>query len=223
MPSTSIANVQAEPRLNSIPVTFEQANQGVASWPATWLPAASLISSRRNASPRRLTAPAPTTEQLNAILLLAGAAPDHGHLTPWRFVIIPNEKRTLLAEAFALALVERDPGSTLAQMEAAREKAYRSPLLMIAIARLADLADEISTAERLVSLGAALQNLLLGAQALGYGAGLTSGKGITSRAIRALFNTASNEEPVCFVSIGTPGGLRGPRLRPQVETFTTTL
>jgi nitroreductase len=108
-------------------------------------------------------------------------------------------------------------------MEAAREKAYRSPLLMIAIARLADPGDEISTAERLVSLGAALQNLLLGAQALGYGAGLTSGQGITSRAIRALFNTRPNEEPVCFVSIGTPGRLREPRLRPQVEAFCTSL
>lgn len=189
------------------------------AWPA----ARSLIVSRRNVSPRRLAAPGPTAEQLADLLTLAAAAPDHGHLTPWRFVIVPNGERLRLGEAFARALIERDANATDAQMEAAREKAYRSPLLFIAIARLAEPGGEISTAERLVSLGAALQNVLLGAEAMGFGAGLTSGQGITSRSIRELFMTREDEEPVCFVSIGTPGRLREPRLRPQVNAFTTVL
>lgn len=213
-----------------IPAEMDTEHRGLSRAPVdgavprvSWPSARALIVSRRNVSPRRLVSPGPTEEQVNELLALAAAAPDHGHLTPWRFVVIPGGERLRLAEAFARALIERDAMATDAQMEAAREKAYRSPLLFIAIARLAKTGDEISTAERLVSLGAALQNVLLGAEALGFGAGLTSGQGVTSRAIRELFATHEDEDPVCFVSIGTPGRLREPRLRPQVDAFTSTL
>lgn len=188
-------------------------------WPA----ARGLIEARRNVSPRRLVAPAPGAEQLRELMALAGAAPDHGHLTPWRFVIVPLSKRGLLAEAFASALEERDPSATDVQKDTAREKAHRSPLLMVAIARLAAHEDEISSNERLVSLGAAIQNVLLGAQAMGYGAGLASGQSIKAQAIRELFAVRQDEEPVCFLSIGTPERLREPRLRPNVDAYLTSL
>lgn len=92
-----------------------------------------LIGSRQNVSPKRLIEPGPTTEQLHALLSLAAAAPDHGLLTPWRFIIVPADQRHRLAEVFALALIDRDPGATLEQIEAAREKAHRAPLLMVAV------------------------------------------------------------------------------------------
>ena len=78
-----------------------------------FLAAQALITSRRNVSPKRLVEPGPTSQQLDALLTLAAAAPDHGLLTPWRFVIVPAAQRQRLAEAFALALVDRDPGATL--------------------------------------------------------------------------------------------------------------
>lgn len=76
---------------------------------------------------------------------------------------------------FALALIDRDPGATLEHIGSAREKAHRAPLLMVALACLS--AHELNTPEleRLVSMGAAIQNILLGAHAMGFGAGLTSG------------------------------------------------
>src|SRR5215208_3072504 len=75
--------------------------------------AQALIESRQNISPRRLFEPGPTAQELQALLSLAAAAPDHGLQTPWRFILIPGAQRHRLAEAFALALIDRDPGATL--------------------------------------------------------------------------------------------------------------
>jgi hypothetical protein len=47
---------------------------------------------------------------------------------------VPVDQRHRLAEVFALALLDRDPGATAVQIEAAREKAHQAPLLLIAIA-----------------------------------------------------------------------------------------
>lgn len=98
--------------------------------------AQALIGSRQNVSPRRLVEPGPTAVQLHELLSLAAAAPDQGVLTPWRFIIVPADQRHRLAEVFALALIDRDPGATLKQIESAREKVHRAPLLMVVIACL---------------------------------------------------------------------------------------
>jgi len=183
----------------------------------------SLIAGRQNVSPKRLVEPGPTDAQRLELLEMAGAAPDHGQLTPWRFVIVPTEKRYRLAEVFALALLDRDPGATPEQIEAAREKADRAPLLMLAVVRIGPDAPEIPAVERLVSLGAAIQNLLLAAHSLGYGSGLTSGQAMRSARMRELFALAEGEQPVCFVNIGTVARARPPRSRPPVSMYCTTL
>ena len=139
-----------------------------------------LIGSRQTVLPRRLVEPGPTTEQLEALLSLAAAAPDHGLLTPWRFILVPAAQRHRLAEVFALALADRDPQATPEQMEQAREKAHRAPLLMLAVACLGPREPDTPMLERMVSMGAAIQNLLLGAHAMGFGAGLTSGQAMGS-------------------------------------------
>jgi len=83
-----------------------------------------LIHSRQHVSPRRLHEPGPSVQQLQDILASAGAAPDHGKLMPWRFVVVPAGQRDRLAEGFGQALLDRDPAATAAQIESAREKAH---------------------------------------------------------------------------------------------------
>lgn len=189
----------------------------------TFALARALMSGRQNVSPKRLVEPGPSQQQVDDLLAMAGTAPDHGQLTPWRFVIVPTAKRVSLAEVFALALIDRDPGATLEQIEAAREKAHRAPLLMLAIARLAPVEPPIPVLERLVSLGAAVQNVLLSAHAMGYGAGLTSGQAMTSPRMRTLFALGDGEEPVCFVNVGTVVKAKSPRLRPAPMAYSSSL
>ncbi len=195
-----------------------------STWPEPWPTAEVLITSRRHVSPKRLVAPGPDAEQLQALFTLAATAPDHGELTPWRFIVIPRERRLLLGEVFGQALLDRDAAATAQEVREARAKAERAPLVMLAVARLGDDAPEIPPAERLVSLGCAIQNLLLGAQALGFGAGLTSGRAMSSPRLAALFDLAPGETPVCCINIGTVGkASKARRERPLPEVFTRRL
>lgn len=189
-----------------------------------WEAAQLMIGSRQNVSPRRLVAPGPDARQLEALFTLAAAAPDHGNLTPWRFVIVPADKRALLGDVFAQALLDRDAGATPAQVEAAREKAGRGPVLAVAIARLGPRQPDIGTLERMVSMGAAIQNVLLGAHAMGFGAGLTSGRAMSSPRLATLLALDDAEVPVCCITVGTVSR-RKPRLqpRPAPSTFVSTL
>lgn len=186
--------------------------------------AQALISSRQNVSPKRLVEPGPSAKQLDALLSLAAAAPDHGLLMPWRFILVAAAQRHRLAEVFALALIDRDPGATLEQIEAAREKAHRAPVLLIAIASLGPREPDTPPLERMVSLGAAIQNLLLGAHAMGFGAGLTSGQAMASPRMERLCRVAEGESAVCCVNIGTVTKRKDvARLRPSPAMLLTEL
>lgn len=185
--------------------------------------AEALMDSRQNISPKRLVEPGPSIEQVEQVFRAAAAAPDHGLLRPWRFVIVPMHRRSDLAEAFALALIGRDPGTTLEQIEAAREKAHRAPCLVLAVARLGYCEPPIPVLERMVSVGAAIQNLLLSSHSLGFGSSLTSGQAMQSPQMRELFRLKEGEEAVCFVNIGTVSKRKMPRLRPDVSSFVSSL
>ncbi|KQW66319.1 MAG: nitroreductase [Methylibium sp.] len=184
------------------------------------------MAARQHTSPKRLTGPGPDATQIDSLFRAAATAPDHGRLLPWRFVVVPAEQRARLAEAFALALVDRDPGATLVQIEEARLKAWRAPWVALAIARTRD--DEgdacaIPAAERLVSLGCALQNLLLAAHSMGFGSGLTSGRAMDSVRVRSLFGVQPQEQAVCFVNVGTVMARRPVPPRPVPARFVSWL
>jgi nitroreductase len=185
--------------------------------------AQALIASRQSVLPKRLAEPGPDAQQVQRLLQAAAAAPDHGELRPWRLVIVPAAKRALLAEAFEAALLERDADATAADRATAREKAHRAPLLMLAVVRLGPAQPDTPPAERLVALGAALQNLQLLAHAMGYGAGLTSGQAMRSEYLRSLFRLAPGEEAVCFVSVGSVTQRKPMRPRPSPHEIASEL
>ena len=187
---------------------------------AQW--AAVLIDARRTVLPKRLTEPGPDAQQLEHILAAAAAAPDHGNLVPWRFVIVPATARAALADVFERALVQRDAGATPAQRQQARDKGFRAPLLMLAIARLNGGA-EIPPAECLVSAGCAIQNMLLMATAMGYASALTSGKALQSPHLHRLFAVTAQEQPLCFVSVGTAAAHTPRHQRPATARYVSTL
>lgn len=184
---------------------------------------AALIHSRQTILPKRLAAPGPDAAQLATILASAAAAPDHGQLTPWRFVIVPDTARGRLADVFAASLVARDAQVTDEQISQAREKAFRAPLLLLAIGRLEGGDPDIDATERLLSAGCAIQNMLLTAHALGFGSALTSGKALKSQPLRGLFALTPGEEALCFISVGTAHKHKPGRQRPGTERYVSVL
>ncbi len=180
---------------------------------------ATLQRARQTILPKRLAEPGPDAAQLAQILDAAASAPDHGQLLPWRFIVVPGAVRGLLAEQFAQALQERDASALPEQVEQAREKAFRSPCLLLLVVDAARGDPEVDLAERLLSAGCAVQNLLLMATALGFGSALTSGKALKAEGLRRLFDLKPSDHALCFVSLGTAHSRKPARLRPQATEF----
>ena len=185
--------------------------------------ALTLIHTRQYISPKWLGDPGPDPEQVEQILNAAGSAPDHRQLNPWRLIIIPSERRHLLGKTFVEALAERDTGATEVQLQEARSKAFRGPFLLLVVARLGPELGSTHPQERIISAGCAIQNMLLVAHALGFGAGLSSGRGLYSERMRALFSLTEHEQPLCFMTVGTAQKRRAARLRPLMADYTSTL
>ena len=182
--------------------------------------ASHLMASRQTVLPKRLVAPGPDAAELAQLFQAAAAAPDHDLINPWRFLIIPDDKRADLGELFAAALLDRDPSASSEQLEQAREKALRAPLLMLLIVDEAKGSIEIDMHERVLSAGCAVQNLMLLANAMGYGSGLTSGKALKAACLRAGLVLRASEHVICCLSVGTVSSRKPFKPRPEVQQFT---
>ena len=178
-----------------------------------------LIHGRVHISPKRLGHPGPDVVQKEQILLAANAAPDHGRMVPWRFIEIQESSRSSLGEVFYQCLLDRDQSATPIQVQEARDKAFRGPLLLLAIANYQDAGSDISRQEKLISLGCAIQNILLSAYSMGFGSGLSSGRALQSERIAKLFQLSDQEEPICFITIGTVLKQKPDRIRPSLSQY----
>ena len=167
--------------------------------------ASHLMTSRQTVLPKRLVAPGPDAAELAQLFQAAAAAPDHDMINPWRFLIIPEHKRADLGDLFAAALLERDPSASTEQLDQARDKALRAPLLMLLIV------DEAK---------GAVQHLMLLANAMGYGSALTSGKALKATCFRAGLGLGASEHVICCLSVGTVSSRKPFKLRPEVQQFT---
>lgn len=186
--------------------------------PSDSFPFRTLLARRQQVSLRRLVAPAPDAETLSRILEAASHAPDHGQLRPWRFILIPEARRADLGAVFAGSLAGRDPAATSDARAAAHAKAFHAPVLLVAVLR-DDPATSISRSEKLVSLGCAIQNVLLATTACGFASGLASGVSIGTAGMRTLLQLAPSEEAICFIGIGTPASVKPVRARPAVDDY----
>jgi nitroreductase len=176
--------------------------------------AQALINSRYSVAPKRLQAPGPNDDELLQLVQAAATAPDHRALRPWRLVRIGDHQRLALADVFEAIAGDRTPPPNADDIQKSRAKALRAPVLLLVVLRLTPEDEEVPAQERAVSAGAALMNLLLAAHAMGYAGMLTSGRSIRTERFARAFALAPDEQPLCFVSLGTPDAVR-PRPRPS--------
>jgi nitroreductase len=162
-----------------------------------------VIHGRQTILPKHLHAPGPDAQQLTQMLRAACSAPDHGQVRPWRLIEVPASERASLGECFAQALRDRDPQALPAQVEQARDKAFRAPVLMLLVVDAACGDPEIDLHERVVAAGCCAQNMLLMATALGFGSALTSGKALKADVLRQRFGLLSSEHALCFINVGS--------------------
>jgi len=174
---------------------------------------AALMATRRSGKPRDLGAPGPTPEQLDRILAAATRTPDHGKLAPWRFVVVPQDKREAFHALLARAYRSERPEAGKVEIEAVRQFAYQAPSLVVALSTPAH-ASHIPLWEQELSAGAACMNLLVGTHAEGLAGGWLTGWAAYSDIVRDAFGGAG-ERIAGFLFLGSPTRALEERPRPE--------
>lgn len=172
------------------------------------------ISARRSVG--RLRLPAPTGKDLEAILIAAACAPDHGELRPWRFVILDGGAKdrfgAVLADSFLQRCERAGVNPTQGQLDKERHKLERAPLVLV-IASVPTPDHAIGVTDQVASAAAAAQNALLAATALGYGSMWRTGDACTDPRVLAALGLRPPDQVVAFIYLGTPHDTWAPEPR----------
>jgi nitroreductase len=182
----------------SMPVSTDAPRDPVA------MDAVEALVTRRSAN--RLTEPPPPAELVDLVLHGALRAPDHGRLTPWKFVLISGEARRRFGDVLAESLARRQPDASAASLEREREKALRAPLVMVVAARVNPQHPKIPEIEQVMSAAAAAENIMLGFHARGFGVMWRTGEPAYDRGVKAALGLMPTDHIVGFLYIGTALG-----------------
>ena len=158
----------------------------------------------RNSAPR-LEGPGPDAEQLDTICRAALRAADHALLRPWRFLLVRGESRRELGELFVAAALESAPDMTAAEQDRLRGKTLRAPLIIVVIASHREH-PKVPGIEQDLSAGAAAQNLLNAAHALGLGAMWRTGSMAYHPRVARGLGLGAEEKIIGFVYLGAISG-----------------
>jgi nitroreductase len=182
--------------------------------------AIALLKTRRSVKPIELQGPGPTAAELDTLLTVASRVPDHGKLTPWRFIVFEGAARTEAGDRIVAIFRDNRPDATADQIEFERNRLARAPLVVAVVSRAGPHA-KIPEWEQILSAGAAATSLVLAAHALGFAASwLTEWYAYDRRVLDAL-GVKSDERLAGFVHIGRPSKPAEDRPRPPLSDIVT--
>jgi nitroreductase len=178
-----------------------------------------LLKRRRSAPPAIMTGPAPSPDELTTILTVASRVPDHGKLTPWRFIVFDGEARNRVGRiALDIRLADQPDLDEAASAEELRRFA-RAPLVVGVVSRAAQHV-KIPEWEQVLSAGAVCMNMIVAARALGFSATwLTEWTAYNPR-FREAIGLAEHERIAGFIHIGRATAIED-RPRPALGEIVT--
>jgi nitroreductase len=178
--------------------------------------AVDLLLSRRSGSAKAMDKPGPSKKQLEQILQAGGRTPDHGKLFPWRFIVFEGKGRDRAGDI--LAEVMEAEGERDKQVEEERKRFLRAPVVIGVISRAREL-HKIPVWEQELSAGAACQNILIAATALGFtGNWLTEWYAYHPN-VKEKLGIKPGERVAGFIYIGTPAEKLEERPRPDMQAI----
>lgn len=178
-----------------------------------------LLATRRSGKPREMVAPGPSPDQLGHILELAARTPDHGKLSPWRLIVVPDDRRDALADLLLRALAIEHSDCLPAKRDAAIEFAQQAQSLVVLVSAPIT-GHKIPLWEQQLSSGAVAMNLLTAATAMGFVGGWITGWPAYSKTVRAAF-CAAGERIAGFFFLGSPGRPLEERPRPAMNQISS--
>jgi nitroreductase len=156
---------------------------------------------RRN-SARTLTEPAPDAAALECMFESAVHAPDHGHLRPWRFVVIDTAARGAFGDVLAAHLHRKHAALSEETLQRERQKAFRAPMIVVVAAHVA-AAVKIPAIEQFLAAGAAAHALLLAAVALGFNGVWKTGDAAYDDTVKSALGFGAEDAIIGFLYLGT--------------------
>jgi nitroreductase len=147
--STEISMSESSPNLNiAVPQTLD------------------LLLSRRSGSAKAMKGPGPDSDQLRRILTAGVRVPDHGKLTPWRFILFEGEGRARMGAILGETIAgERE--SSPERIEQERGRFLRAPVVVGVVSRAREQIP-IPLWEQELSAGAVCMTIVIAAHALGF-------------------------------------------------------
>jgi nitroreductase len=153
------------------------------------------------ASALKLSEPGPTRAHLERIMQACVRAPDHGRLRPWRFVVLEGAARDRLGNEMARLSLAKFPQSTPEQLDGERRKVLRAPTIIVVAARIT--AGKIPEIEQVAAVAAGVENMILVAQALGYGTMWKTGGAAYDARAKTTLGLTVQDHIVAFLYLGT--------------------
>lgn len=156
----------------------------------------------------KMTDEMPPKDHLERLLEAGVRAPTH-HLTePWRFIVLAGDERVRLGEAWAAgaAAEGQDPDKF-------KDKGLRAPVIICVIGRPKHHLPKVIEVEEHHAVGAAMQNILLAAHALGLGAMIRTGAAGFYDEVRDYLGLEKDEHVAGFIYVGYPADGERPMTR----------
>jgi nitroreductase len=181
------------------------------------------LESRRSMA--RLKPDRPPRDLVERVVAAAAWAPNHFKTEPWRITIVAGDKRVALGEVMAESLSGRlhasgaaddDPAAFALALEKERNKPLRAPVVL-AVAAVPSHEPKVVEEEELAAVAAAVENMLLAAEALSLGAMWRTGKPAYDPRVKQFLGFPDHAHIVAFVYLGYPDL---PPQRPRARSIT---
>jgi len=169
----------------------------------------------RNSAPiPDLKEPAPNDAEIATMITAASRVPDHGRLEPWRFILYRGEARVEIGRKLAALAEQREGPLPEGRRNQELARFSRAPLV-IGVVSVPKENPKIPQWEMFLSGGMAAMNLMIAANALGYGTNMISNWYSDVAEGRAILGLSPQERVIGFVHIGSYQGPAPERPRPD--------
>ena len=176
------------------------------------------LSTRSSVPIQDLSEPGPDDSQIRTMLAIASRVPDHGRLAPWRFTLYRGEAREEVGRRIAELAERREGPLPEGRRNQEMTRFSRAPLVIGVVSSPKDH-PKIPEWEMFLSAGAAAMNLVLAANALGFGTNWITNWYSDLPEGRALLGLAPRERVAGFVHIGSHQGVVPERPRPDIDSL----
>ncbi len=158
-------------------------------------------------------------ELIEKLISAAVQAPNHYKVRPWRFIVLTGAGLEKMGEVLAQSFAEKFPTAPASALDKERAKPLRAPLI-VAVGVDKPTEPKVLEIENICAAAAAVENLLIAAQAVGLAAKWRTGEDASNPHLKEFLGLEPDQHLIALLYIGYPAGEVKPVERPGFEDRT---